>query len=595
MTVSSNAALKIIPLGGLKEIGKNTWVFEINNEILLLDAGLAFPEGSMPGVNIVLPNVSYLRQNRHKIKGMVVTHGHEDHIGGIAFHLKQFEIPVIYGPRLAMSLLEDKLQEAGVHNRTELRRVMPRDMVRIGNNFFVEFIRNTHSICDSFSVAINTPAGLVIHSGDFKIDHTPVDGEHFDLHRLAEHGEKGVLCLISDSTNAEIPGITPSERAVFPNLERIFAAAPGRVIVTTFASSVHRVNMILEIAEKQGKVVSVLGRSMLNVIAHARTLGYIKCRDELLQPLQNLRHYRDDQIIILTTGSQGEPMSALTRLANQSYRQLEIRRGDTVVFSANPIPGNTIPVVRTIDKLVALGAHVVYGKDKGIHVSGHGAQEEQKMMLALTKPKFFFPAHGELRMLMQHAKMAQALGIPEENIVIAENGSVVEVSPKGIAIVDTVPSGVELIDASRDGVVHGDVLRDRQQIAGDGIISVAVSLDAQGTMLTIPDIQTNGVVSAMSQNELMELVRRAIAHTLKNSWSDFARQFDNRTEVDWAGVRTQLERDVARTLKGKMQSRPIVVILLQNPTATPASGAMVAAIEGTPAAGKRRRAAAAAS
>ncbi|NJK35423.1 MAG: ribonuclease J [Oscillatoriales cyanobacterium SM2_2_1] len=595
MTVSNNAALKIIPLGGLKEIGKNTWVFEINNEILLLDAGLAFPEGSMPGVNIVLPNVAYLRQNRHKIKGMVVTHGHEDHIGGIAFHLKQFEIPVIYGPRLAMSLLEDKLREAGVHNRTELRRVMPRDMVRIGNNFFVEFIRNTHSICDSFSVAINTPAGLVIHSGDFKIDHTPVDGEHFDLHRLAEHGEKGVLCLISDSTNAEIPGITPSERAVYPNLERIFAAAPGRVIVTTFASSVHRVNMILEIAEKQGKVVSVLGRSMLNVIAHARTLGYIKCRDELLQPLQNLRHYRDEQIIILTTGSQGESMSALTRLANQSYRQFEIRRGDTVVFSANPIPGNTIPVVRTIDKLVALGAHVVYGKDKGIHVSGHGAQEEQKMMLALTKPKFFFPAHGELRMLMQHAKMAQALGIPEANIVIAENGSVVEVSEKGIGIVDTVPSGVELIDASRDGVVHGDVLRDRQQIAGDGIISVAVSLDAQGNMLTIPDIQTHGVVTSMSQNELMELIRRSIANTLKNSWGDLARQFDNRTEVDWAGARTQLERDVTRMLKGKMQSRPIVVILLQTPTAAQSASPVVAAIEGTPAAGKRRRAAAAAS
>jgi len=427
MTKTANSpALKIIPLGGLKEIGKNTWVFEINDEIMLLDGGLSFPEDGMHGVNIVLPDMTYLRQNKHKIKGMIVTHGHEDHIGAIAFHLKQFDIPVIYGPRLAMALLEDKLREAGVSNRTELRRVGPRDVVRVGNSFFVEFIRNTHSIADSFTIAINTPAGLVIHSGDFKVDHTPVDGEFFDFQRLAEHGEKGVLCLISDSTNAEIPGVTPSERSVYPNLERVFAAAKGRVLVTTFASSVHRVNMILDIADKQGRVVGIVGRSMLNVIAHARNLGYIKCRDDLMQPLNNLRHYRDDQILILTTGSQGEPMSALTRMANDSH-QIKIRQGDTVVFSANPIPGNTIPVVRTIDKLMAMGANVIYGKDKGIHVSGHGAQEDQKLMLGLVRPKFFFPAHGELRMLLQHGRMAEAMGIPKENIVIAENGDVIEV------------------------------------------------------------------------------------------------------------------------------------------------------------------------
>jgi ribonuclease J len=589
MTKPANTpALKIIPLGGLKEIGKNTWVFEINDEIMLLDGGLSFPEDGMHGVNIVLPDMTYLRQNRHKIKGMIVTHGHEDHIGAIAFHLKQFDIPVIYGPRLAMALLEDKLREAGVLNRTELRRVGPRDMVRVGNSFFVEFIRNTHSIADSFTVAINSPAGLVIHSGDFKVDHTPVDGEFFDFQRLAEHGEKGVLCLISDSTNAEVPGVTPSERAVYPNLERAFASAKGRVIVTTFASSVHRVNMILDIAEKQGRVVGIVGRSMLNVIAHARTLGYIKCRDELLQPLQNLRHYREDQILILTTGSQGEPMSALTRMANESHPQLKIQPGDTVVFSANPIPGNTISVVRTIDKLMALGATVVYGKDKGIHVSGHGAQEDQKLMLGLTRPKFFFPAHGELRMLLQHSRMAQAMGIPQDSVVIAENGDVVEVCQDYIRIADRVPSGIELVDSSREGVVNGDVLRDRRQIAGDGIVTIAISIGLDGKLSAVPDIQLNGVVLSMERAALFNMLSETIEKSLGRTWLDFAR---NTLEIDWTGLRYQLERDISKMLRNYTQSRPKLVLLLQTPVLSGAP-AVPAPATTTPTAGKRRRTAA---
>ncbi len=562
MTKSTTSpALKIIPLGGLKEIGKNTWVFEINNEIMLLDGGLSFPEEGMPGVNIVLPDMTYLRENKHKIKGMIVTHGHEDHIGGIAFHLKQFEIPVIYGPRLAMALLEDKLAEAGVTNRTELRRVMPRDMVRVGSSFFVEFMRNTHSIADSFTVAINTPAGMVIHSGDFKFDHTPIDGEFFDFQRLAEHGEKGVLCLISDSTNAEVPGSCPSERSVYPNLERYISTAPGRVILTTFASSVHRLQMTLEIAQKTGRIVSVLGRSMLNVIAHARNLGYIKCRDDLFQPLQNLRHYRNDQILILTTGSQGEPNSALTRIANESHSQLKIFPGDTVIFSASPIPGNTIPVVRTIDKLIALGANVIYGKEKGIHVSGHGYQEDHKLMLGLVRPKFFFPAHGELRMLKLHAKMAEMMGIPSENIVIAENGDVVEVSQSAIRIVDKVPSGIELIDASREGVVKGDVLKDRKQIAEDGVITVAASVTSDGRLYTAPDIHVGGVVSMTSKDELLSLITQTLDQALKGSWENFV----NGLEIDWTGLRQYLEREISKLLRQKMQGRPVLVLLLQTP------------------------------
>ena len=458
-------ALKIIPLGGLHEVGKNTCVFEINDEIILVDAGLAFPTDGMYGVNIVLPDMTYLRENRHKIKGMVVTHGHEDHIGGIAFHLKQLDIPVIYGPRLAIAMLRGKLEEAGVSDRTQLRTVLPRDVVRLGSAFFVEFIRNTHSISDSFTVALHTPVGVVIHSGDFKVDHTPIDGELFDFQRLAEHGEKGVVCLISDSTNAEVPGQTPSERSVYPNLDRVFSQAKGRLLVTTFASSIHRVNMILELAKQHNRVVSVIGRSMLNVIGHARNLGYIKCEDSLFEPLHVAQQLPDEKVLILTTGSQGEPMAALSRITRGEHRQIQIRKGDTVVFSANPIPGNTVTVVKLIDELMMQGATVIYGRDKGIHVSGHGCQEDQKLMIALTRPKFFLPAHGEHRMLVKHAQIAQSMGIPAENTAIMQNGDVVELTPESMRIAGKVPAGVELVDATRAGIVDDSVLKQRQELA----------------------------------------------------------------------------------------------------------------------------------
>ncbi|MEM9138070.1 MAG: RNase J family beta-CASP ribonuclease, partial [Cyanobacteria bacterium P01_F01_bin.42] len=392
-------ALKIIPLGGLHEIGKNTCVFEFDDEIILLDAGLAFPSDGMHGVNIVLPDMTYLRENRHKIKGMVVTHGHEDHIGGIAFHLKQLDIPVIYGPRLAMALLQRKLEEAGVAGKTELKTVGPRDQIQLGKHFIAEFIRNTHSISDSFSIALHTPLGVVIHTGDFKVDHTPVDGEHFDFQRLAEHGEKGVLCLISDSTNSEVPGFTPPERSVYPNLDRHIGNAPGRVLLATFASSLHRVNMVLELAQKHRRKVGVVGRSMLNVIAHARQLGYIKCPDNLFEPIHAIRDLPDHQVLILSTGSQGEPMAAMSRIARCEHRQIRIREKDTVIFAASPIPGNTISVMNLIDRLMMQGANVIYGRHENIHVSGHACQEDQKLMLSLTRPKFFLPVHGEHRML----------------------------------------------------------------------------------------------------------------------------------------------------------------------------------------------------
>jgi len=559
-------AVKIIPLGGLHEIGKNTCIFEYNDEIVLLDAGLAFPTDEMHGVNIVLPDVTYLRENRHKIKGMIVTHGHEDHIGGIAFHLKQFEIPVIYGPRLAMAMLEGKLEEAGVRDRTELRSVRPRELVRLGSSFIVEFIRNTHSIADSFTVAIHTPLGVVIHTGDFKFDHTPVDGEFFDLQRLAEHGEKGVLCLISDSTNSEVPGHTPSERSVYPNLDRIFSQAPGRVLVTTFASSVHRINMILELAQKHNRVVSVVGRSMLNVIAHARNLGYIKCPDNLLQPLQAIRQLPDENVLILTTGSQGEPMSAMTRISRGEHPHLKIRPGDTVVFSANPIPGNTIAVVNTIDRLMMLGAKVVYGREQGIHVSGHGCQEDQKLMIGLTRPKFFLPVHGEHRMLVKHAQTAQSMGIPAENMVIIQNGDVVEVSQDAIQVTGKVPSGIELVDTSGCGIVSGKVLQERQQMAEEGIITIAAAVDWNGKLLTKPEIHLRGVVTTMERSLLQKWIQERIEEVLSDRWSEFAQSFDGQqVDVDWAGLQVQLERELKRAIRRELQRQPTVTLLLPTP------------------------------
>jgi ribonuclease J len=500
---------------------------------------------------------------------MIVTHGHEDHIGGIAFHLKQFDIPIIYGPRLAMAMLEGKLEEAGVRDRTEIRTVLPRDVVRIGKSFFVEYIRNTHSIADSFTVALHTPMGVVIHTGDFKFDHTPVDGERFDLHRLSEHGEKGVLCLLSDSTNSEIPGFTPSENSVYPNLDRVFSQTPGRLFVTTFASSVHRINIILQLAKKHNRVVTVVGRSMLNLIAHARNLGYIKCEDQLLQPLHVVRNLPEDKVLILTTGSQGETMSAMTRIANKEHPHIKIRPGDTVVFSANPIPGNTIAVVNTIDKLMIQGANVVYGRDKGVHVSGHGCQEDQKLMLALTRPKFFIPVHGEHRMLVKHSETAQSMGVPAENMIIIQNGDIVQLTEDSIGVIGKAPSGIELVDTTSSGMVSGKVLEERQRMASEGIITIAAAIDWSGKLLARPEIHLQGVVTSMERSLLQKWVQQRIEAILALRWSEFATGEDA-ADVDWVGLQETLSKELARSMRRELQCQPSVTLLMQIPDEPPA-------------------------
>lgn len=563
----SKSSIKIIPLGGLHEIGKNTCVFEYENDIVLLDAGLGFPSDQMHGINIVLPDMTYLRENSHRIKGMIVTHGHEDHIGGIAYHLKQFDIPVIYGPRLAMSLLRDKLEEAGVSDRTTLKSVVPREIVQIGKHFSAEFIRNTHSIADSFSVAIHTPLGVIIHTGDFKFDHTPVDGEHYDLQKLAEHGEKGVLCLLSDSTNAEVPGHTPSERSVYPNLDRVFGNAEGRLMVTTFSSSVHRVNMILDLAAKHGRKVAVVGRSMLNVIAHARKLGYIQCRDDIFESLNSVNRLPDNKVLILTTGSQGETLAAMTRISQGEHRQIRVREGDTIVFSANPIPGNTIAVVNTIDRLMMQGAKVIYGRAQGIHVSGHGSREDHKLMLNLTRPKFFIPVHGEHRMLVEHAGMAKSLGVPEENIVVIKNGDIIELTQESIKVTGEVPSGIELVD--RAGIVQDDVMKERQQLAEDGVITVAAAIDFSGKLVATPALHLRGVVTSIEQSLLHQLVVRTVERVLGDRWSDFSYTKNDEIEVNWTEVRLELEGALQRLVNRELRSRPLVIFLLQAPETKP--------------------------
>jgi ribonuclease J len=564
---NNKPTVKIIPLGGLHEIGKNTCVFEYEDDIVLLDAGLGFPSDQMHGINIVLPDMTYLKENAHRIKGMIVTHGHEDHIGGIAYHLKQFDIPIIYGPRLAMSLLRDKLEEAGVSDRTTLQSVVPREIVSIGKHFSAEFIRNTHSIADSFSVAIHTPIGVIIHTGDFKFDHTPVDGEHYDLQKLAEHGEKGVLCLLSDSTNAEVPGHTPSERSVYPNLDRIIATAEGRVMVTTFSSSVHRVNMILDLAQKHQRKVAVVGRSMLNVIAHARKLGYIQCRDDIFEPLRSANRLPDDKILILTTGSQGETLAAMTRISKGEHGQIRVKQGDTIIFSANPIPGNTIGVVNTIDRLMMQGAKVIYGRQQGIHVSGHGSREDHKLMLSLTRPKFFIPVHGEHRMLVEHAGMAKAMGIPEENMVIIKNGNVIELTENSIGVTGEVTSGIELVD--RAGVVQDEVMKERQQLAEDGVITVATAIDFSGKLIGSPSLHLRGVVTSVEKSLLQQLVVRTLERILSDRWSDFCQTNDGETEVNWTEVRLEIEGGLQRLMKRELRSRPLVVFLLQTPETSP--------------------------
>ena len=561
---TKSPCLRIIPLGGLGEIGKNTCVFEYGDDIMILDAGLAFPTDGMHGVNVVMPDTTYLRENQNRIRGLVVTHGHEDHIGGISHHLKNFNIPIVYGPPLAMSMLRGKMEEAGVADRTTIQVCGPREVIKVGQHFSVEFVRNTHSISDSYSFAVTTPVGVVFFTGDFKFDHTPPDGQPSDLARMAHYGDQGVLCLLSDSTNSEVTGFTPSEYSVFPNLDRYIATAEGRVMVTTFASSTHRVAMLLELAMKNGRKVGLLGRSMLNVVGKARELGYMRFPDDLFFPIKQIRDLPDRETFLLMTGSQGESMAALSRIARGEHQHVQLKTSDTVIFSASPIPGNTISVMHTIDKLIKLGAKVIYGKDKGIHVSGHGCQEDQKWMLGLTRPKYFIPVHGEYRMQVLHGKTAVSMGVHPENVLVMENGDVAELRPDSLVQGSPVKSGVELLDSSRTGVVDTRVLKERQQLADDGVITVLTPISTDGVMVAPPRVNLRGVITNVDAKTMVNWTEREINWVLENRWKQLVLKTGGKSvEVDWIGLQREVEAGLSRRLRREVQAEPLILCLVQ--------------------------------
>ena len=567
-----NHCLKIIPLGGLHEIGKNTCLFEYGDDIILIDAGLAFPCDGMHGVNVVMPDTTYLQANLNRFRGMIVTHGHEDHIGGISHHLKKFNIPVIYGPPLAMSMLRGKIEEAGVSDRTTLQSIESRQVVKLGQHFSIEFVRNTHSISDSFSLALTTPVGVVFFTGDFKFDHAPPDGKFADVERMAFYGEKGVLCMLSDSTNSEVQGFVPSESSVLPNLDRLIGEAEGRVMLTTFASSTHRVAMIIELAMKHGRKIGLLGRSMLNVVGKCRELGYIRCPDDLFFPIRTIRDLPDRETLLLMTGSQGEVMAALSRISRSEHPNVQLKTTDTVIFSSSPIPGNTISVSHTIDKLVHLGAKVIYGKEHGIHVSGHGCREDQKMMLALIKPKFFVPVHGEYRMQVLHGKTAVKMGIDPNNILVLDNGDTIELTPEKMIQGQPVKSGVEMLDNTRTGIVDARALKERQQLADDGIVTVLTPISTDGKMVAPPRVSLRGVVTSADPRKMSLWTEKEITWVLENRWKQLSRQTGpNNFEVDWIGVQREIESGLNRRMRRELQIEPLVLCLVQPaPSGTPA-------------------------
>ena len=486
--------LKIIPLGGLHEVGKNITVFEYENEIIVVDCGLSFPEDDMLGVDLVIPDISYLEKNVDKIKGLIITHGHEDHIGSVPYLLKKINIP-IYAPKLAAGLIRNKLEEHKLLRSTTLIEIMQGQTLQLGKNFKVEIIRSTHSIPDSVMLAITTPAGTILHTGDFKVDYTPIDGKIMDLCRIAEIGNQGVLALMSDSTNAERKGFTMSESSIGEVFDKLFLHCTKRIVVATFASNVHRIQQIVNSAVKYHRKIAVCGRSMINMIETARELGYIECPENIFIDIDMINTYTDEQLVIITTGSQGEPMSALTRMAAGDHRKVKITQNDLVIISANPIPGNEKFISKVIDDLMQIGAEVVYSSLEAVHVSGHACQEEQKLILALTKPKYFIPVHGEYRQLRAHSETAQSMGIDKDHIIMMSNGRILEINQDGAELTGSVQSGRILVDGLGVGDVGSVVLRDRQHLSQDGLIVIVLTMDSStGEVVAGPDVIYRGFV-----------------------------------------------------------------------------------------------------
>ncbi len=545
--------LKIIPLGGLEEIGKNITVFEYEDEIILVDCGLEFPEDNMLGVDLVIPDVTYLERNKEKIKGLVITHGHEDHIGSIPYVLKQVNMP-IYATRLTVGLIKNKLDEHRLLRKTKLYTVDQGQTINFGK-MQVEFIRSSHSIPDSVMLAIYTPVGTVMHTGDFKVDFTPIDDQLMDLGRIAEIGNKGVLALLSDSTNSERKGYTMSESSVGEVFDKLFLNCTKRIVVATFASNVHRVQQILNSAVKYNRKVAVCGRSMINMIETARSLGYIQVPDNTFIDIDMIKNYTDDQLTILTTGSQGETMSALTRMAAGEHKKVVITPNDLVIISATAIPGNEKLVSKVIDDLMQIGADVVYSALEDIHVSGHACQEEQKLILSLIKPKFFIPVHGEYRQLKAHAETAKKMGIPSENIFMLENGKVLEFTENEAKITTSVPSGKILVDGLGVGDVGNIVLRDRQHLSQDGLIIIVMTMDAStGEIVSGPDVISRGFVYVRESENLMDDVKKQIR--------DEVQRFEERRITDWSTIKSTLKDNLREYIFQKTKRNPMILPII---------------------------------
>ena len=550
------APVKIAFLGGLNEVGKNITLYEYGNDMFLVDCGLAFPDQDMPGVDLVLPDFTYLERNADKIRGIVITHGHEDHIGGLAYLMKTLNIP-IYATRLTIGLIQGKFKEHGLLNTTSLNVVKPGDHIPFGA-FDVELIHVNHSIPDAVALAIRCKAGTIIQTGDFKIDTTPIDGEMIDLARFAEIGKEGVLCLLSDSTNAERPGYTESERKVGEAFQRLFAKAGNRrLIVASFASNVHRVQQIIDVAQSLGRKVALSGRSLENVVAIGTELGYLHVPDGSLVSIDMVNRYPADQMVIITTGSQGEPMSALTRMAFSDHRKVSICPNDCVIISANPIPGNEKTVSKVVNELMKLGAEVVYEKMYDVHVSGHACQEEQKLMLGIIKPKYFIPVHGEQKHLRKHAGLALSMGMDPKNILIADNGVEVSLSEKEFRVSGNVPSGRVFVDGYGVGDVGSIVLRDRKHLAQDGLIIVVATIDSKtGELLSGPDVVSRGFVYVRESEELIEDACKVAQRILEDCAAHNVH--------DWSSIKLKLRDEVSHLMYERTKRSPMILPILMD-------------------------------
>lgn len=547
--------LLVFALGGVGEIGKNMYVVQYANDIVVVDSGLKFPEEDMLGIDIVIPDVSYLIENKDKVRGILLTHGHEDHIGGLPYVLKQLNVPV-YGTKLTLGLVEAKLKEANLLGETKRILINADSELQLGT-IKATFFKTNHSIPDSVGICLETPEGIVVHTGDFKFDQTPVNDQYADLHRMAEIGAKGVTLLLSDSTNAERPGYTGSEMNVGAELEEVFRKAKQRVVVATFASNIHRIQGVINAAEATRRKVTVIGRSMVNVVTIASELGYLNIPDGMIIEPEEVNRMAADRVVILCTGSQGEPMSALTRMARSTHRKVDILPGDTVIIAATPIPGNEKYVGRTVDELYRLGAHVIYGPGSvsGVHVSGHGSQEELKLMLNLMKPKYFMPIHGEYRMLRLHGHLAESVGVSKEDIFITDIGETVEIQ-NGIARKGAkVQSGNVLIDGLGVGDVGNIVLRDRKLLSQDGILVVVVTLSKQdGNIMSGPDIISRGFVYVRESEGLLDEANRIVTNTLN--------KLMNENVNEWASLKTHVKDALGRFLYEQTRRRPMILPII---------------------------------